>query len=266
MPTFRNSGEMLTYLDVLKNIFYFLVTMKQPPSRDFPDILPYVSDDDTKQTLTQYSQIVLDNDLLQQCDYYHKTVLPKLIQEIKDCFDLPSFADDTLEDPFENSLEDPYLDMYPPSRSRRIPSVQEVTERYQVTFHHLEAFLQEECQIQTVLSHYIQHIVFYQQTMIQCYEEQLDTIQGILILLQQQRGKEYYQTHVLPLYRSTVEDHRERIQTYKQHPLFSSYRNKKTPPFIQHFQDAMQLKLWIYYRGSILDRVRDEIHSLQRHL
>lgn len=260
LDPFNNSGEMLDDVRHLQSMFRLLANQEYPPSQGLPCILHLITDDAVKEQRQTYPLNPLDAPLFVKALYYEKVYLPQLETEIRDYFQLPppcTYASD----------EDPWAEHIPPFRSGPPrPTMAQANERYKGIFFPIRLALLQDFKIYEVLEVYVQDLLHYHKTSIQCYEQ---TLANIMDLAEKVRTKDANNNNAARFTPEFEQGHKDRIQEYKENILaylLDDEEMRERLSCITLYQKAHELKTWLQYRGTDLLFLPTHVRCLEEEL
>ena len=261
LDPFNNSGEMLDEVYHLQRLFHLVANQEYPPSQDLPCILHLIADEAVKEQRLNYPLQPLDAELFVKAVYYEKKYLPQLEGVIRDYFQLPPPCG------YESEDEDPWADHLPPFRGGAPrPTMAQANKQYKDTFFSIRLALLQDFQIFEVLEAYIQDLLHYHNTSIQCYE---DSLARVMDLATKVRTKDPKNKNAMRFTAQFEEEHRHDIREYQEHPLLAFFQDetqRECISCIALYQKAHELKTWHQYHGAALRFLSTYIRCLEEEL
>lgn len=262
LDPFANSGEMLDEVYQLQHLFHLVANQEYPPSQDLPSILHLITDKAVKEQRLNYSLQPLDSPLFVKALYYEKKYLPQLEAEIRDYFQLPPPCGYESDDD-----EDPWADHLPPFRGGPPrPTMAQANKRYKDTFFSIRLALLQDFTIFEVLEAYIQDLLHYHTSSIQCYENSLALVMELATKV---RAKDPNNKNAARFTPQFEQEHKDDIREYQEHPILQFLKDKTQRECISCitlYKKAHELKTWLHYHGASLRFLSTHIRCLEEEL
>jgi hypothetical protein len=255
--SFQNSGEMLDEVYRFQCLFHLVANQEYPPSQDLPCILHLITDEAAKGHHLNYPLQPLDSPLFEKALYYEKRYLPQLEVEIRDYFQLSQSPPAVYDEEGDDLLEDLYAPPYPP------PTMAQANERYKGIFFSIRFALLQDFKIYHVLEAYVQDLLHYHRTSIQCYEESLALT---MTLAEQVRAKYPNNKNAARFTPQFEQEHKTSIAAYKENLLAHLLQDEKQRECMSCttlYQKAHELKMWLEFHGADLRFLSTYIRCLE---
>lgn len=257
---FQTSGEMLDEVYQLQRLFRLAANQEYPPSQDLPCILHLITDPVVKEQRLNYPLPPLDSPLFERALYYEKWYLPQLEADIRNYFQLPPPCE-------ESDEEELGITFVPPNRAGPPPpTMDQANERYKVSFSPLRLTLLQNFKIYDILEAYIQDLLHYRDTSIQCYE---DSLALVMSLADKVRAKDPNNKNAMRFTPEFEQEHKDLIKEYKEHLLAHLLQDQKQRELLSAttlYEKAHALKFWLQYHGANLRFLSTYIRCLEEKL